>query len=166
MLTPVVRRTWAPRGCTPSLRCWDRRDRVSAISALSLSPTRRRVGLYFDLCPRNIRTADVAAFLRRLQRHLPRGFLVVWDRWSVHRAAARHLRRRGGRRVAFEELPAYAPELNPVEQVWSHSKYADLANFIPDHVDHLAAAVIDSLATTATTPDRLRAFIRHCGLTP
>jgi transposase len=166
MLTPVVRRTWAPRGCTPSLRCWDRRDRVSAISALSLSPTRCRVGLYFDLFPRNIRTADVAAFLRRLRRPLPRGFLVVWDRWSVHRAAARWLLRRGGRRVAFEELPAYAPELNPVEQVWSHSKCADLANFVPDHVDHLAAAVIDSLATTATAPDHLPAFIRHCGLTP
>jgi hypothetical protein len=46
------------------------------------------------------------------------------------------------------------------------AQQADLANFVPDHVDHLAAAVIDSLAATATTPDRLRAFVRHCGLTP
>ena len=66
MLTPTVRRTWAPRGRTPQLRCWDRRDRVSVVSALVLSPTRRRFGLYFDLYPHNIRTADcvVGGFLQ------------------------------------------------------------------------------------------------------
>jgi transposase len=137
---------------------------VSAISALAISPTRRRFGLYFDLRPHNIRTTDCVDFLRRLRRHLPHGFVVIWDRWSVHRAAERRLRTRARRSLRVEELPAYAPELNPVEQVWSHSKWADLANLVPDHLDHLAAAIIDSLASTATAPDRLRAFVRHCGL--
>jgi transposase len=40
-----------------------------------------------------------------------------------------------------EWLPAYAPELNPDEQVWNHSKYSQLANFIADNVEHLAEAV-------------------------
>src|SRR5580700_1712398 len=37
-LTPTVRRTLAPRGHTPVLECWDRRDKFSAISAITLSP--------------------------------------------------------------------------------------------------------------------------------
>jgi transposase len=37
-LTPTVRRTLAPRGKTPVLAAWDRRDRLSAISCITLSP--------------------------------------------------------------------------------------------------------------------------------
>src|SRR5205823_8787949 len=48
-LTPSVRRTLAPRGRTPILEAWDRRDRISAISAVTLSPKAGRPGLYFEL---------------------------------------------------------------------------------------------------------------------
>src|SRR5262249_43402792 len=50
-LTPAVRRTLAPRGQTPVLDAWDRRDRISAISCLTLSPQQGRPGLYFELLP-------------------------------------------------------------------------------------------------------------------
>ncbi len=40
MLQPVCRRPWAPRGQTPILRQWDRRDRLSALSALTVAPRR------------------------------------------------------------------------------------------------------------------------------
>jgi hypothetical protein len=40
MLTPTVRRTLAPRGKTPILRSWDRHDRISALSAVTVSPKR------------------------------------------------------------------------------------------------------------------------------
>jgi hypothetical protein len=53
MLAPLVRRTYAPRGRTPILDCWDRRDRVSAISAVTVSPMRRRPNLDFRLLPDN-----------------------------------------------------------------------------------------------------------------
>ena len=49
------------------------------------------------------------------------------------------------RLVHLRALPAYAPELNPVEQCWNHTKYADLANFIPDDLDHLQQAVEASI---------------------
>jgi hypothetical protein len=51
MLTPTVCRTLAPRGETPALKSWDRHDRISAISAITVSPARRRLGLYFRLLP-------------------------------------------------------------------------------------------------------------------
>jgi len=36
-----------------------------------------------------------------------------------------------------ERLPGYAPDLNPVEMIWDHTKYADLANFFPENLQHL-----------------------------
>lgn len=49
MLQPVVRRPWASRGRTPIQYSWDHHDRLSAISALTLPPKRKRLGLYFQL---------------------------------------------------------------------------------------------------------------------
>src|SRR5271170_2793704 len=42
-LTPTVRRTWGPTGHTPELFTPDRRDRISAISGITLSPQRLRL---------------------------------------------------------------------------------------------------------------------------
>src|SRR5215204_3123932 len=63
MLTPTVRRTFAPRGRTPVLDALDRRDRWSAISCITVSPVAGRPGLYFDLLGHNVRGPDVVAFL-------------------------------------------------------------------------------------------------------
>jgi putative transposase len=135
MLQPLRRRTWAPRGRPPVQYAWDRRDRLSAIGALTLAPWALRIGLYFQLLEHNVKADDVVRFLKQLHRQLRRPLIVVWDRWQVHRSAARALRDCPW--VEFEWLPAYAPELDPVEAVWNHTKYSDLANFIPDDVDHL-----------------------------
>jgi transposase len=145
MLQPVSRRTWAPRGQTPVQRSWDRRDRLSVIGAVTLSPTRSRVGCCFDAQRKNVKTDDVVEFLRRLRRKVRRPLIIVWDRWSVHRAAQKRIAKLGWRGIEFEQLPAYCPELNPVEAMWSHAKYADLANFVPDDVEELDDAVHASL---------------------
>ena len=65
MLTPTVRRTWAPCGQTPILRAWDRRDRISAISSITVSPKNRSLNLYFDLLPdnTNVQGGDIVEYL-------------------------------------------------------------------------------------------------------
>lgn len=164
MLQPVVRRTWAPRGETPVLDCWDRHDRLSVISALTLSPGRRWLGLYFDIFDHNIVTDDAVEFVAVLVRRLGK-ITLVWDRWPVHRSAARQLKARFGRRVHVEWLPAYAPELNPTEHVWGHTKFADLANFVPDDVLHLGQSIAGSLRDTRQNQSLLRSFFHHAQLT-
>jgi transposase len=161
MLQPTVRRTWAPKGQTPILSSWDRRDRLSVISALTCSPKRHRLGLYFAIESHNIRADDFEAFVADLLKHFPAGIILVIDRWMVHRSGVRKLKARFGRRVDVEWLPAYAPELNPVEQIWNHSKYSQLANFIPDNVEHLADTVEESLHVQSGQPHLLRSFF-HC----
>jgi transposase len=164
MLQPTVRRTWAPRGQTPIHYSWDRRDRLSAISAITVSPQRRCLGLYFGLSDQNINADRAESFVAELLVHFPKGIILVWDRWMVHRSAARRLLERFPKRIRIEWLPPYAPDLNPDEQVWNRTKYSDLANYIPEDVDHLADAVEDSLGRTRSQQTLLRSFFKHAGL--
>lgn len=145
MLQPVNRQTWAPIGCTPIQKAWDRRDRLSVIGAVCLSPTRTRVGCCFDVQRSNVKADDAVDFLRKLRERVGRPLIVVWDRWSVHRSAEKRIAKLGWKHIEFESLPAYCPELNPVEAMWSHAKYADLANYVPDDVNKLNEAVHASL---------------------
>ena len=146
MLQPLNRRTWAPAGMRPVQYAWHRHDRLSVIGSLSLSPNRRRLGVAFAVHDNNIRTPHVVAYLRGLHRHLRRPLIVVMDRLSAHRSAVRKLQQSGAGWLEVEWLPPYAPDLNPVEGIWSYAKYSDLANFVPDDVDHLCDAVIDSIS--------------------
>jgi len=164
MLQPVVRRTWAPQGETPIHYSWDRRDRLSVISAISVSAKRRRLGLYFDIHDHNIVTDDFERFVETLLRCLQRRIVLVIDRWSVHRSGARRLLRRFPRRVHIEWLPAYAPELNPAEQVWKHTKYDDLANYLADDIKALGRAIRRSIRRSRGQQPLLRSFFQHAKL--
>lgn len=164
MLQPVVRRTWAPTGQTPIQYSWDRRDRLSAISAITVSPVRRRFGIYFHIYSQNIHSEEVVVFLKHLHRHLGRKFIVVLDRYSVHRKGVRVLREEHPDWFDVEWLPAYAPDLNPVQGIWGHTKYADLANFIPEDVDELYDAVTTSIGDVRSDGDLPRSFFEHAQL--
>jgi transposase len=164
MLQPTVRRTWAPRGRTPIQPSWDRHDRLSVISAVTLSPRRRKPGLVFEVHRRNIRTEQVVDFLKAIHRKLGNRFIVVLDRYSVHRGAIKRLREAGADWLEVEWLPPYAPDLNPDEQVWNHCKYADLPNFIPDDLDHLEQELLDSLVSQSRNPGLLRSYFAEAKL--
>jgi transposase len=164
MLQPVVRRTWAPTGQTPIQYSWDRHDRLSVIAAITVAPLRRRLGLYFQVHDHNICFEEVMAFLHLLHRHLGRKFILVLDRYSAHRKAVRLLQEAGVDWFEVEWLPAYAPELNPVEMLWNHTKYADLANFIPDNVGHLLQAVNVSITDTRKNGRLIRSFFKYAEL--
>jgi transposase len=166
MLQPVVRRTWAVRGMTPMLRRSERHDRLTAIGALSPSPERRRAGLYFRLDRQNATSESVMKFVALLRRQLQRPLTIVWDRLNVHRSVARDGAKRLGEDVLFEFLPPYAPQLNPVEQVWSHSKYGEMSNYVPSDIDELRSEVTKSLQSKRTNQEMLKTFFRHAGLSP
>src|SRR5256884_5670816 len=71
LLAPLVVRTWAPQGCTPlQHHRQGRRDKISVISGISVSPQRQRLGLYYLLFFDNIGQEEVCVFLRELLRHL------------------------------------------------------------------------------------------------
>jgi transposase len=164
MLQPVVRRTWAPKGKTPIQYSWDRHDRLSVIAGITVAPHRRRLGLYFQIYDHNVRFKEVIDFLHLVHRHLRRKLIVVMDRYTAHRKAVRLLREAGVDWLEVEWLPAYAPELNPSEMIWNHTKYADLANFIPDDLGALCQAVDTSIADMRKNSDLIRSFFKYAEL--
>lgn len=167
MLQPTVRRTWAPKGKTPIQRQWERHDRLSVISAITLAPRRRRLGLYWQIEDHNICGDDVVTFLRLVRRSLRRKVVVILDRGKVHRAAVvRDYVERHCDNIHLEELPAYAPQLNPTEQVWNHAKYADLPNLAPDDLEELDLLVRSSMRNTRGQSGLLRSFFDLAGLPP
>jgi transposase len=162
MLQPLVRRTWALRGERPVMYCWDRHDRLSVIAGLTVSAQKHRVGLYFAIHERNVKTPEVEAFIRDVRRQVGRPLIVVMDRLAAHKSAAKRLR--GDERFAFEWLPGYAPDLNPVEPAWSRTKYTDLANYVPDDLLDLELEAQVALEATAGNQTLLRSFFQAARL--
>ncbi len=165
-MMPVLRRTWAWRGTTPTLSVRARsHEKVSGIGALILSPRRRQITLALALHPRlNIRGPQVLRFLRHLARHVRGPFVLMWDRGRSHKhvLVQNWLGRHPRCHVVW--FPPYAPDLNPVELLWSYLKYGRLANFVPNTTDEIRANVGRERRRLARHPELLRSFFRHSGL--
>jgi transposase len=166
MLTPTVRRTWAPQGETPLLSCWDRRDRLSAISCITVSPQRARLNFYFTLLPdnTNAKAKDTVNFLRQLKKQLG-AFTVIWDGSRIHsrsRLVKAYLAKHP--EVVAETLPSYAPEANPDEGVWGWTKYGRLANLAAANTADLRQRLHQEFAVLKTDPELLNAFIHEADL--
>ncbi len=129
-MAPLVRRTWAPRGRTPVLyQRTSSHEKVSIIAAISVSPQRKRIGLYFPLYSSNITAPLVIRFLKQLTVHIQKPIILEWDHLLAHRAkiTQKLLQRRWNLHMFF--FPSYAQKLNPVEFLWSYLKSNPLANF-------------------------------------
>ena len=167
MLTPTVRRTLAPRGRTPVLPAWQRHDRLSAISCVTLGIKAQRPELYFELLPEglNVTAEDVVAFLDELRRELPGPLTVIWDRHNIHsrsRLVKGWLARQEG--VVLEDLPAYAPALNPDEMAWAWLKYGRLCNLTPADVRELRDHLLAELDWATFDQELLAGFVNHAHL--
>lgn len=67
-------------------------------------------------------------------------------------------------RLQLEFLPAYAPELNPVEYLWAHAKQHGMPNLCPDNSTQLRRAARRALSTARRRPSLLRAFWKQAEL--
>ena len=109
-----------------------------------------------------MQTAQVVSFIRQVQRQVGRPLIVIMDRLPAHRSAARCLR--GDERFSVEWLPAYAPDLNPVEAAWSQTKYTDLANYVAEDVVDLKITAQLALEATQEKQPLLRSFFQAARL--
>ena len=119
--------------------------------------------LYFKLYPHNIRQEEVLSFLRQLIRHIPGHIIVLWDRFLPHRGKLVKEYVRSHSRLQLEYLPAYAPDLNPDEGVWSQLK-SSLSNGRPDDVYELEGHLLTCLAALKTSQSKLRACVHQSQL--
>src|SRR5438105_1684044 len=102
-------------------------------TALAFRWDGRRTRLYFQTHPGTYTDTTLIPFVRALKRHF-RGqrVMLIWDGLGAHksRRMARYLAAQQPW-LQVERLPAYAPELNPVELLWGNLKGRELANLCP-----------------------------------
>ena len=124
-LLPMVVRTYAPIGQTPVLLEQQGREHLSAMSGITLDGK-----LLMIEQERAFTGEDVVRFLKHVLRQIPGKVLVIWDGSSIHRSKAvkDFLSSGAAGRLRLEQLPGYAPELNPDEGVWKHLKCVELKN--------------------------------------
>jgi len=79
---------------------------------------------------RAFKAEGVVRFLKHALRQIEGKLLIIWDGSPIHRAKVlkEFLKDEVAARVQLEQLPSYAPELNPDEGIWKHLKYVELKN--------------------------------------
>lgn len=165
---PVVRRTWAPRGQTPILthvlNTW---RRLSVAAALAFRWDGRRARLFFQTRPGTYTTATLLPFLRALKRQFHgQRVILLWDGLGAH--TSRRMRGYLARQRAWltvERLPAYAPELNPVEPLWGNGKGRELANHCALELPALGRPLRAGMRRVRNHRSLAFSFLRHAGLT-
>jgi len=120
---------------------------------------------YFRVFPGAIRAPQVVEFLTHLLRHLKGPVLVIWDGLPVHRSGTVKdfvAEQRG--RLQLERLPAYAPELNPVEYLWGYWKQHELPNLCPKNFGELSQHARKALRRMRRRPALVTAFWKQAKL--
>ena len=72
----------------------------------------------------------IVPFLKHLLRQIAGKLLIIWDGLPAHRGQAikDFLRAGATQRIHLEQLPGYAPDLNPTEGIWQYLKYVEMKN--------------------------------------
>ena len=109
----------------------------------------------------------MVAFIRHLQRHLKERILIIWDGAAIHRSrlVSDYLASTKGR-VRAERLPAYAPDLNPVEYMWAHLKSHEIANLITTQAWELSFEATSALRKMRRRPSIIAACFSQAELWP
>lgn len=158
LMIPPVRKTWAPVGKTPILRHRLSHERISAICGICISPKRRHLGLYFKLHDDNIRQVEVVGFVRHLLRHIRKSVIIVWDNARIHKGRLICQLHSRFARLYLEQLPPYAPELNPAEGVFSQVKNS-MANALFDDTYDLWVDLLEEFITLSSSQTNLKACV-------
>jgi transposase len=134
-LLPSKVRTYAPVGQTPIIRAPLSRDHLSAMGGITLEGK-----LYLIVQEGAYRGSDVVRFLKHLLQHIVGKLLVIWDGAAIHRSQAvkDYLSQGASQRIHLEQLPGYAPELNPAEGIWNYLKRVELKNLCCQSISHLS----------------------------
>ena len=106
---------------------------------------------------------DYARFLDAAHQQLHGPVVLVWDGLNTHISRAMRELIAARAWLTVFQLPAYAPELNPVEPVWSHLKRS-LANLAKHNISELTALVKTRLRRMQYRPGLLEGFLAKPGL--
>lgn len=173
-MTPPTTRTWAKRGRTPVVRVRGRSQRRFSVAALCCYKAGERPRLIF----RPKRHADHKSGGRRsfswteyrdllvaAHHQLGGALVLVWDNLNVHLDARLRAFIAGHDWITSFQLPPYAPDLNPVEGIWSVLRRGAQANTAFTSPEHLIRALRSRLREIQYRSDIIEGCLAGTGLT-
>jgi transposase len=165
-LIPPVRRTWSPRGRTPILRHRFGWKKASMAAALGYRPDGTAARLCFHLQQPSYNTDSLIGVLEQLAGfYTGHKVVLLWDGLSAHWSTKMRAWLDSQRDwLTTERLPAYAPELNPVEYLWANLKDLELANRPTTTLAEVAAATEQGIQRICKREDLVVGFLAHTGL--
>ena len=166
-------RTWGRRGHTPVVRVSGRGSGRISVAALACVRAGQPGRFFYRMRGHQLRPgtrramseADYAALITAAHRYLDAPVIVIWDNLNTHLSRKMRAFTTGHPDwLTVVQLPAYAPDLNPVEGAWSMMKNS-LGNLAAGTTDQLAAAMRHQLDRIPRRPDLITGFLGQTGLT-
>ncbi|MBI3442165.1 MAG: transposase [Candidatus Sungbacteria bacterium] len=163
---PVVRTTWAPKGRTPILASTGSWKSLSMSGVIITTPKGTRSKLFLMIFHGSMHGKDFVFYLKQLKRHLAgRKLLLIWDGLPAHRAGpVTEYVQTQQKWLKLARLPGYAPELNPIEYLWSAMKTKDISGLPVRGLPNLKQAIHRSRRRINGDQKVLTGFLRASGL--
>ncbi|WP_443044167.1 IS630 family transposase [Streptomyces sp. NBC_00353] len=170
-MTPPRARTWGRRGHTPVIRVRGRSRRRTSVAALccykpgeaSRLIYRPHDHLLLKGARKSFSWKDYRDLLVRAHIQLGGPIVVVWDNLNTHLTAGLKRYEAEHDWLTTIRLPPYAPDLNPVEGIWSLLRRA-MANTAFDTPDDLDRILRRELRRTQLRPHLINGCLTATGL--
>jgi hypothetical protein len=115
--------------------------------------------------PKGFREDHFAALLDAAHQQLGAPIVLVWDGLPAHKSARMRALIAARPWLRVYQLPGYAPELNPTENIWSNLKRS-MANLAPGSITDLARIARNRLKGMQYQPTLIDGFLAATGLIP
>jgi len=163
---PHVVRTWSLKGHTPVIASRGGWKRLTVAGMIVFHTRSRRTKALAWISKRGMRKEKILAILRDLKsRYCRRRLVLLWDGLPAHKAGiVRRFVDDNKEWLTVIRFPAYAPEYNPQEYLWSATKRADAGNRCFDSLRQLRGRVYRSLKKRSHARPFLRGCLKASGL--
>lgn len=159
-----LKRSWSPRGRTPTARTsLNHHQRLNLFGALLVTPKLRKIRLSLRSFLCNLRSEHTIVFLKQVLKLVPGDIILLWDRHKIHISPQTQEFLNNHPRVHEYHFPTSAPELNPVEFVWTQIS-EHTAGFAPHNIQELCDRVQAGIARTRGSKNRLSACLKTADL--
>jgi transposase len=159
MVSPL-KRSWSQRGHTPVLRTsLNHHQRLNLFGALLVQPYGCVIELAIRSYQHSLCGEQTIEFLKQLLHRVQGEIVLVWDNHSIHKRCIVKDFIATQSRLHVYYFPTCAPELNPVEFVWTQVS-EHTAGFAPHNMSELIARVRAGVSRTRNSPQRLSACLK------
>ena len=137
---------------------YEHHERHNLLGVLLVSPNEKRIQLSIQTYWHSLTGKEAIAFLQQILCGVPGPIVLVWDPHPIHRRKIVQEFLSEHKRFHMYYFPVAAPELNPVEFIWTQiSEYT--AGTAHHNHDEFKANIFAGIARTRNSQKRLQACL-------